>query len=1175
MSNAPLLRLSLTVLTAALFISPNLSLSVNSAHRSGEPRSRTTNELAYLNWLRGSGDFDFLKPTPSSFFQRKAVSSDWLWRDKEKSENVSANGTPQTPYRTLTLNGDALTQILKKAPMEFTDAVKRGAVVVTLPMPDGSFARFRIEESPSMDPALAARFREIKSYRGRGIDDPVASVRFDWSPFGFHALILSNGSAVNILPPNRNDITTYASYYDQGAAFECLVTESQQRQLGKASGTGINLAVGSTLCTYRIAVAATNEYCADLGGNTVAGTVASINSFLNGINVIYERELSVHLNLVNNTSIIYSGDNNVCGGSACTSANDPYTNGDTGAMLNEVRPDLLAKVGQANYDVGHVLGTNSGGQAFIGVVCNDNSGIKGGGATGMFAPAGNSSAVGLWAHELGHQFGGNHTQNGTSGSCNNFLGSPQRHGSTAYETGSGITIMSYAGSCGSDNIANTRDLRFHAGTFAEINAFLATATCNMGNWIATGNQVPTINAGPARIIPRNTPFTLTATGSDPDASDVPNLTYIWEQIDAGGTDFFNPPYTDAGDSSATTRPIFRVFSPVNSPSRTFPSLTYILNNANTPPAIVGGFQTAENLPQIGRALNFRSTIRDNRGGVNDSSVALTVDGNSGPFLVTAPNGGEVWSGARTVNWSVNNTNNAPVSAASVKISLSTDGGNTFPITLVATTPNNGSAIVTLPNGIVSSTARIKIEGIGNIFFDISDANFTITPADSCPAITKIVSTAGRVGDTVTISGVNFTSGGNVNAVKFSNSVAAAFTVNSDTTITTTVPNGAVGGSITISKPGCVDRQTPAYTICPNPPITISIDSGTAGTAWSSGSNAYYVNRLTPTSYPAILNQVSIYFATFSNLPAGTPITVVAGANTAGTADINNTSFQTVTATVGTLGQFSAYTLPNAIQIASGDFVIGFTTAGGSGIFPAATSNNATTGRSYGSGDGTFFFVYPFNNDGLGNFMIRGQAFTGICSTPTALRVDTVTPAAGRTSGVQQIHLTGALAGLSTVSLGGTNAAWFYTNGAGDTSSITVTTPAHAVGAVQIDLTPTSGSPYSKANAFAYLPTVFTDDTIMVGVTTSKAQHILELRQAVDAMRAVAGLSGAPWTDPALAPGDTIKAIHILDLRTYLDDAATRLGYSTSPYTDPGLTSDFVIKRIHIEELRQRIRTIAG
>ncbi len=191
-------------------------------------------------------------------------------------------------------------------------------------------------------------------------------------------------------------------------------------------------------------------------------------------------------------------------------------------------------------------------------------------------------------------------------------------------------------------------------------------------------------------------------------------------------------------------------------------------------------------------------------------------------------------------------------------------------------------------------------------------------------------------------------------------------------------------------------------------------------------------------------------------------------------------------------------------------------------------------------------------------------------------IDTVNPPAGRTSGGQEIVLAGAFANLSTVTIGGTSALWFYTNGNLDTSSITVTTPAHAVGAVQIDLTSTSGSVYSRANAVAYLPTSFTDNTILVGQTTAKAQHIIELRQAVDALRAVAGLTPAPWTDPSLAPFSTIiKPVHILELRLYLDDAAARLGYATSPYTDPSLGTGFIVKRIHIEELRQRIRTIAG
>jgi YD repeat-containing protein len=190
-----------------------------------------------------------------------------------------------------------------------------------------------------------------------------------------------------------------------------------------------------------------------------------------------------------------------------------------------------------------------------------------------------------------------------------------------------------------------------------------------------------------------------------------------------------------------------------------------------------------------------------------------------------------------------------------------------------------------------------------------------------------------------------------------------------------------------------------------------------------------------------------------------------------------------------------------------------------------------------------------------------------------LRIDSVTPRAGRASGGQQIKLSGAFAGLSTVKMGSVSASWSYTNG---TSEVTLTTPQHSVGAVTIELVPSSGSAYSRTNAFAYLPTVFTDDTLVVGVTEAKAQHIIELRQAVDALRAVAGLTNASWTDASLVPTvTTIRAIHIAELRTYLNEAATALGYQANAFTDPSLTNGFSIKRIYIEELRQRVRLIAN
>lgn len=255
-------------------------------------------------------------------------------------------------------------------------------------------------------------------------------------------------------------------------------------------------------------------------------------------------------------------------------------------------------------------------------------------------------------------------------------------------------------------------------------------------------------------------------------------------------------------------------------------------------------------------------------------------------------------------------------------------------------------------------------------------------------------------------------------------------------------------------------------------------------------------------------------------------------------------------------------------------------------FEIELRSDGTIKTRYGGGNTNLFPVVGISNAEPDVYSINSltsdgfpisltNAANGLFSLRTnALRIDNMN-LAGRVSGGQQIVMHGEFAGLSTVTMGGLAASFIYTNGGGDTTAITVTTPAHAVGAVQIDLTPTTGTPYSKQNAFAYLPTVFTDDTIVVGQTTAKAQHIIELRQSVDALRALAGLGGAPWTDPTLTPGATIRAIHILELRTYFDDAAARLGFSTSAYTDPSLSAGFMIKRIHIEELRQRIRTIAG
>jgi serine protease AprX len=190
----------------------------------------------------------------------------------------------------------------------------------------------------------------------------------------------------------------------------------------------------------------------------------------------------------------------------------------------------------------------------------------------------------------------------------------------------------------------------------------------------------------------------------------------------------------------------------------------------------------------------------------------------------------------------------------------------------------------------------------------------------------------------------------------------------------------------------------------------------------------------------------------------------------------------------------------------------------------------------------------------------------------AVTVTNIAPHAGRVSGGQVVTLTGSFATLSTVAIGGVPVTWSYSGGTG---AITFTTPAHAQGSVDLALSPTTGGTLTRADAFAFLPTTFTDNTLVAGTTVAKAQHILELRVAIDALRAVAGLPAAAWTDPALSAGSPIKAVHVAELRSFLDAAAVALGYSSGPYIDPSLAAGFLIKRAHVEELRQRIRDIAG
>jgi hypothetical protein len=624
-------------------------------------------------------------------------------------------------YSTFRLDKTALRQILNRAPKEFSDRTQGEEVILTIPTPNGGVGRFRIEQAATMEPELAAKYPEIQSYRGQGIDNPTANVRFDLSPNGFRAMIFSNEGTMFVEPYAKGDTLNYISFNKSDAPrssnWVCMTGGDilpQTEQITFLPDVP-EVTSGATLRTYRLAMAATGEYtnvfrqAGDTDAQAKVRALAAINTSVNRVNQVYERDVAVRMVLIANTDLlIYTN-----------GTTDPYTNNDGEIMLDENQANVDMVIGTANYDVGHVFSTGGGGIAQLNGPCG---GSKAQGVTGLPNPVGDGFDIDFVAHEMGHQFGANHTFNN---SCGN-----NRVGSSAFEPGSGVTVMGYAGVCSPQDLAPHSIDTFHVKSIEVIVNFTTNGngnTCAVQS--ATGNTPPTVSSigGTSWNIPKQTPFVLSATGSDINGDSV---TYDWQQYNAAGAGAQATTIPNS-DADGIARPIFRPYLPNTNGVRYFPSLQYILSNANIPPAQNFGFMTGELLPAITRTMNFQVIARDNRlsgGGVNTATVQVIVDGNSGPMAITAPNTNVSWNGnsSQTVTWNVANTTAAPVSAANVKISLSTDGGNTFPTTILASTANDGTETITVPN-VNTTQARIKVEAVGNIFFDISDNNFTIVP----------------------------------------------------------------------------------------------------------------------------------------------------------------------------------------------------------------------------------------------------------------------------------------------------------------------------------------------------------------------------------------------------------------------------------------------------------------
>lgn len=642
----------------------------------------------------------------------QAQTSTQVWKSINEKEIHVTGKRDIIPYAYETYHLDLknLQNILANAPLDNQVSAENSNIIVNLPMPNGTIQKFKIVESPVMEESLQKSFPGIRTYNVRGIDDLYASGKLDITEFGFHGMIRSPQGDVYIDPYCKWNTEDYISYYTNN--FEkpeefrmpCLGAIGEGDPSNeKVAGTAAMICSGTQLRTYRLAVACTGEYAVAATGTTSPTTsqiLAKVVTTVNRVDGVYETEFAAKLVLVPTTTLVLYP----------SASSDPFTGNNNGStLINESQTVITNNVGSANYDIGHTFSTGGGGLAQLGCVCSSTN--KARGITGSSSPVGDPYDIDYVAHEMGHQFKGNHTFRAASGSC-----AGNANLTTSAEPGSGITIMAYAGICGTNDLALHSIPYFHTISFDEIMAFSNTGGGNTcASTTTTGNNPPTVTAGSSYVVPANTPFALTGSATDPDGD---ALSYQWEEYDVA---------TSTGNWNAGTKPFFMSYAPVTSPTRLFPKLSSILAGATTYTTVKGEF-----MPQTTQTLKFRLTARDNKmggGGVCYAATTVTVNATAGPFAVTSQSvvGISYPSGStQTINWNVNGTNAAPINCANVNIYVSKDAGATFTLVL-ANTPNDGTENVVMPNlAVTSNTCRVKVESIGNIFFDLNDKHFTIT-----------------------------------------------------------------------------------------------------------------------------------------------------------------------------------------------------------------------------------------------------------------------------------------------------------------------------------------------------------------------------------------------------------------------------------------------------------------
>ena len=645
----------------------------------------------------------FLLMTQMTFGQ-----SVWKSVDEHSIANRSISDREIVPdaYSSFALDFQKMEKRLRKAQHEDFHKKAKG-ITLDLPLPNGQVETFIFHESRCMSPILSEKFPMIKSYRGVSVTNSYNQARVDFGTMGFHAVINSTEGRIFIDPYFSIPDEHYISYFTkdhhpdiEDRKLSCGVSNHHvqseaERSLDIKPSEYYSKSLGTpvTKRTFRMAIATTGEWGALFG--TVDNVMSRIVTGVNRLNMIYENSIAVKFELIDdNDQLIF-----------LDGATDPYENPTLGSSLLGQNGTVINNIiGSQAYDIGHIFTvrcSDVGGVANPGVVC------LGGKANGVSCVGqSNISAfmVDTGAHEVGHQFSGGHSWN----NCPGIL--EQKSDNTAFEPGSGSTILSYAGACGSQNIKGSNDDYFHVGNLDQFLRFIeTTARCAVEE--TSDNNTPdiTLNIPENLSIPIATPFELDGSATDMDGDE---LTYNWEQMDTGPTSPLGSPMGNA--------PSFRSYPPSTETKRIFPRLPFILGGIGS---------NLEVLPLVSRDLTFRFTVRDNHPGAGITvweDIELKATDTAGPFRVTSQSSVTFIEVGQSfdVEWDVANTDNDIVNCQTVDIYLSLNNGQDFDILLASDVPNDGLETIIMPNNLTNE-GKIKVKASENVFFAFNRSTIVV------------------------------------------------------------------------------------------------------------------------------------------------------------------------------------------------------------------------------------------------------------------------------------------------------------------------------------------------------------------------------------------------------------------------------------------------------------------